>query len=237
MSTKTTNYEFVKPALSDAPPDITATNGNWDTVDSELHGKVSKSGDTMTGNLTLSESVLNVTHVDDGTTIKGETSVNVEKTSSRTKCTSRLTVEDKDGDQYGIEVGSDSVNSGSTYPTPMLNFLDAGTRTPIYYEGFKPFEVGTYTGDGTESKWINLPFTPSAVLFTNSQGLTYDTRNNVFYGAFLPWGKRITIDSIIALELMDFMSSPTLFVKNKQGDNVKIASNEESQVYYYILFR
>lgn len=35
MSTKTTNYSLVKPALTDAA-DITAMNGNWDTIDSKL---------------------------------------------------------------------------------------------------------------------------------------------------------------------------------------------------------
>lgn len=38
MSTKTKNYEFVKPELTDTA-DITATNGNWDKVDEELKKK------------------------------------------------------------------------------------------------------------------------------------------------------------------------------------------------------
>ena len=37
MATKTTNYELVKIALTDAPPDITAINPNWDKIDGELH--------------------------------------------------------------------------------------------------------------------------------------------------------------------------------------------------------
>ncbi len=36
MSTQTTNYGFLKPALTDSPPDFTAPNSNWDTVDEEL---------------------------------------------------------------------------------------------------------------------------------------------------------------------------------------------------------
>lgn len=36
MSTTTTNYKLVKPALTDAPPDITAMNPNWDTIDTQL---------------------------------------------------------------------------------------------------------------------------------------------------------------------------------------------------------
>lgn len=35
MSTKTTNFELVKPALTDSA-DITAMNSNWDTIDTEL---------------------------------------------------------------------------------------------------------------------------------------------------------------------------------------------------------
>lgn len=35
MSTKTTNYEFIKPDLTDAA-DITATNENWNKVDGKL---------------------------------------------------------------------------------------------------------------------------------------------------------------------------------------------------------
>lgn len=42
MSTQTSHYNLVKPALTDVP-DITAMNPNWDTVDSTLHSIVSKS--------------------------------------------------------------------------------------------------------------------------------------------------------------------------------------------------
>ena len=37
MATKTTNYELIKIALTDAPPDITVINPNWDKIDGELH--------------------------------------------------------------------------------------------------------------------------------------------------------------------------------------------------------
>lgn len=36
MATQTTNYNLVKPALTDSPPDITVMNPNWDKIDSEL---------------------------------------------------------------------------------------------------------------------------------------------------------------------------------------------------------
>lgn len=36
MATNTSNYNLVKPALSDAPPDITKLNDNWDKIDQLL---------------------------------------------------------------------------------------------------------------------------------------------------------------------------------------------------------
>ena len=44
MSTKTTNYSLVKPDLTDSA-DITAMNGNWDTIDTELKKKADISAD------------------------------------------------------------------------------------------------------------------------------------------------------------------------------------------------
>jgi hypothetical protein len=42
MSTTTTNYQFIKPALTD-PADITALNANWDKIDHELANRDSSS--------------------------------------------------------------------------------------------------------------------------------------------------------------------------------------------------
>lgn len=53
MSTTTTNYGFVKPALTDAPPDITVMNTNWDKIDTELKNRLPSTGGTITGNLDL----------------------------------------------------------------------------------------------------------------------------------------------------------------------------------------
>lgn len=51
MSSKTTNYNLHKIDLTDAPPDITVLNGNWDTIDSELKGRLPLTGGTITGDL------------------------------------------------------------------------------------------------------------------------------------------------------------------------------------------
>lgn len=39
---QTTNYNLVKPELTDSPPDITVMNQNWDTIDIEIANKVDK---------------------------------------------------------------------------------------------------------------------------------------------------------------------------------------------------
>ena len=55
MSTKTTNFEFVKPELTDSA-DITMMNGNWDKIDEKLKEMESKSGKSTVVTATLSAS-------------------------------------------------------------------------------------------------------------------------------------------------------------------------------------
>jgi len=61
----TTNYKFKKPELTDSPPDITVTNSNWDTVDTNLKDAQTKAntwntfrtkGGNITGDLNLVKS-------------------------------------------------------------------------------------------------------------------------------------------------------------------------------------
>lgn len=52
MSTTTTKYGLVKPELTD-PADITALNGNWDKIDTELNNKFDKTGGSVTGDVSL----------------------------------------------------------------------------------------------------------------------------------------------------------------------------------------
>ena len=67
MSTTTTNYGLVKPALTDAA-DITAMNPNWDKIDEELNNLVNKLPD---GEISNSKSV-NVTLTASGWSLDDE---------------------------------------------------------------------------------------------------------------------------------------------------------------------
>ena len=51
MATYTTNYNLTKIDLKDSPPDITAINNNWDTIDEEL-GAIGETVEEALSNLT-----------------------------------------------------------------------------------------------------------------------------------------------------------------------------------------
>jgi len=60
MSLLTTVYKFIKPQLTDSPPDITAMNPNWDAIDAELN-----SHETQINN--FASQVTEVTNANDAT--------------------------------------------------------------------------------------------------------------------------------------------------------------------------
>lgn len=53
MATYTTNYNLHKIDLTDAPPDITVINANWDTIDAELKKVENKSSKSVLVETTL----------------------------------------------------------------------------------------------------------------------------------------------------------------------------------------
>ena len=73
MATTTSNYNLIKPALTDVA-DITAFNSNWDTIDTNLK-KASESGGTPTVTATSTDGVAytatvsNITELTNGLTI------------------------------------------------------------------------------------------------------------------------------------------------------------------------
>ena len=48
MASKTTNYQLNKIDLTDAPPDITVLNANWDKVDTEMKNNYDKAQTAQT---------------------------------------------------------------------------------------------------------------------------------------------------------------------------------------------
>jgi hypothetical protein len=62
----TTNYLLKKPELTDSPPDITVTNPNWDTIDTELfrRAKVDQNGLVDAGALRGSPTLMQIQSTD-----------------------------------------------------------------------------------------------------------------------------------------------------------------------------
>lgn len=276
MSTKTTNYEFVKPALSDAPPDITATNGNWDLVDEKLKtaedhasstqpvskggtgattasqartnlGAVSKTGDTMTGDLTVDNKTVNVT-TKDGDYVKGTATIKASHASSTflgsTKIEGRAKFGFKDtsGNDYHIDIGNQKASTADTVYETWFNYVCPKGTYPIHHDGRPMYEIGTYTGDGTSSRNISLNFgddvVPSAILVMSSTGLMHDTRNAIIYGGLATKSTAVSVGNNTVVSIAQ---NGTLSVSYKTttigSTEFTIASNKAGQEYVYIAFR
>lgn len=285
MSTKTTNYEFVKPALSDAPPDITATNGNWDLVDEKLKtaedhaastqpvskggtgattasqartnlGAVSKSGDTMTGDLTLDNKTLNLT-TKSGTSVKGtfelygsNETVSGSLQTKYTRSKGHIKYTASDSKTYEIEMGNYVQSSND----PIEEYFDYTTPqgTSSIFNG----TIGHYTGSATSSREIELPFKPRAVLLMTNTGITYESRSGTVYGGWLlqsrddPYGyyPSLSVGGTEVAKVTGVMSGDTrkYYLKLTHGSTitdpyadrtVNVYPNKPSETYVYIAFR
>ena len=97
----------------------------------------------------------------------------------------------------------------------------------------KKFVVGNYGGDDEETKYINLGFTPKAVLVVDSAGRTgYQTGSYpVICGGLALWDDRPVQGNAVAIELLDGG-----FAVHKPSGNGYIRTNEAGGNYYYIAF-
>ena len=144
MSTTTTNYALVKPALTD-PADITALNSNWDKIDTTLKKKADLGTD---GKLTSSQlptidmsSKVNKT----GDTLSGPLHFN---NPSATRAISKIrTVE---GTTYFMDVGMGVYSGKATSYMRLVQGSDS---------------------DGTQL--YRMDITPNGVLLQNTDGKTF----------------------------------------------------------------
>ena len=64
------------------------------------------------------------------------------------------------------------------------------------------FASGTYVGDGTKGRRIDLPFTPKVAFVTNAMGQTY-TGNNLYHGGLAVEGHPIMSSTSIIVEVVE----------------------------------
>lgn len=140
MSTKTKNYEFVKPELTDTA-DITATNTNWDKVDETLKGL---DGALATEKTTLSDA--------DTLSVNDSTSSNVLKKITWANIKTLL------GNLFALKTHKHITSEITDFPTEMTpsshthNVADVNGTLPIS-------KGGTGATDATTAR-TNLGITP-----------------------------------------------------------------------------
>lgn len=177
--------------------------------------KVSKEGDTMTGTLKLKR-------------MFGETA------ESGGLFPSAYTIGDERTFAMTRFVGDDA-ESMLFFNRNGLGLFDAANND---YSYFSRAVTGTYTGDGNESQFIDLGFTPSAVLVTRRDGLTAYTRGDAyeyytFYGGIALNGLPCATGgySIITIENDGFK------VYKADADSKRSIRTNSSDTFYYIAYR
>ena len=98
--------------------------------------------------------------------------------------------------------------------------------------------AGTYTGDGTETRFINLGFTPKAILVFNSSGLAasryfYGTHG---YGGLALLNNPVSINSEFPLNINIVQNGFNVSYYAGSNDN-KNLSNNSGLKYHYLAFK
>lgn len=111
------------------------------------------------------------------------------------------------------------------------------------YDSLNPFVVsGTYTGDGNESKFIDLGFTPSAVIVMRSDGMTAGNEDGgnsfILCGGLATKDVKCSTDGYTAIEIVN--GGFNVFQRGQVVDgypDVYVLSNSSGETYVYIAYR
>lgn len=215
MSTTTTNYELVKPALTDVA-DITAMNSNWDTIDTQL-----KSGET---NLTSHTS--NKTNPHDVT--KAQVGLgNVDNTSDANKPVSTATQTALDGKvpttrkvngkalSADITLSNTDVGAAASSHTHSTTDITSGTL-PLARGG-----TGATTAAGALS---NLGLSATATELNYTKGVTSAIQTQLN-------GKQSTITGAGSTIASNNLTANRALVSNGSG-KVAVSSTTSTEVNY-----
>lgn len=97
------------------------------------------------------------------------------------------------------------------------------------------FVMGTYTGDGTVNRTIELGFTPRALLVVNNYGTTFAYLSGVpqFCGGFVTQDSPAKYSGNIIVEITENGFIVNYFVSG----GIYLASNSNNVVYHYIALK
>ena len=89
--------------------------------------------------------------------------------------------------------------------------------------------TGTYTGDGTESRLIDLGFAPKAIYVSTQAGNTYASAGSGHYGGLALAGHPVQVNQYMVLEI----EGTGIRVHFNRTEYFGIYSNVANTVYYY----
>lgn len=104
-----------------------------------------------------------------------------------------------------------------------------------------PFAVGSYTGDGTAKRKIELGFTPKAVLVVHSNGVTTyrGTSSFAYYGGLAITGHNAS--TVVSQGITEWDNERTTIALTEGGFFVNetpyIYCNNSNSLYYYLAVR
>ena len=90
--------------------------------------------------------------------------------------------------------------------------------------------TGTYTGDGAESRLIDLGFAPKAIYVSTQAGNTYASAGSGHYGGLALAGHPVQVNQYMVLEI----EGTGIRVHFNRTEYFGIYSNVANTVYYYV---
>ena len=119
-----------------------------------------------------------------------------------------------------------------------MNYEDRVTKAAVEAAIEGSIVCGTYTGNNTENRFIDLGFTPRAVFIMNNTGTTYTTMNtanvNYYFGGLVLPGSPLMENSRVNAEIVDGGFTVTYLRPNEYFVD---ATNISGFIYHYIAFK
>lgn len=130
-------------------------------------------------------------------------------------------------------------SDGSVEYVTIENADDANpVGTPLNKATFEAMQkaimpvVGTYTGNGEAERFIDLGFTPSAVIVAQEGKIEWYSSNSVQGGVALK-NNSVSNSAGTAIEIIDNGFN----VANIKGSTYSVDTNQSNAIYYYIAFK
>ena len=132
-------------------------------------------------------------------------------------------------------------SDGSSTFSNFLNWLNTLLENIVNFSNDQTVIFGTYTGDGANSKIINLGFTPVAVEIWSSDGKQgyYNDYAHYSYGGLMFTNNPITCGELIVAEIVDGGFKIYSHYEGGISSDLRyyVNANENNDVYYFKAYK